>query len=228
MEIQSLHEEIKKINNCDTLTNQEKKERIRIYQCFIEKILQHNKYKDTLKNFLESANNFVNTSKGSYQVEDTVDDNLISLKGYILNSDYVNYLKDKNINTFSKADLRYLYPAMFKKEFGYEPTDIYEAITLMEQIDNLKNIESEIAYQIAFHLKNIIDKSLLPNRNKSEDELNKNYEDAKNSIINAKELDSNSKRIAMRLLDDLFNYYLSGNKKIPTINTDFNDIYNTL
>lgn len=188
-----------------------------ILEIFTEKQNYDEKYNSLMFDFITKAYELVELSEDLYQVEHTIKLNQISLKDYILNSKICNYLKDNNFNNYSIEDLK----EYMQKYENQNPSDMISyklALELYEKLEEIKYIEkSKIDYEIS-RMGNLLD-----NVSKIESVTKDKYQALYNDLlqqVKVKYLDNNliddkTNNYVMQILNDIFNYYLYGNKEIP-------------
>ena len=190
---------------------------VEILEIFNEKQKYDEKYNNLMFSFVTKAYELVDLSEDLYQLEHTIKLNQISLKDYILNSEICKFLKNNNINNYSIEDLK----GFIQKYEIQNISDITSyklALELYERLDEIKNIEnSKIDYEINRM------SSILEDINNIESIDKDKYQDLYNHLleqIKAKYLDNNLiddkiNNCVIQMLNDIFNYYLYGNKEIP-------------
>ena len=188
-----------------------------ILEIFAEKQNYDEKYNSLMFDFITKAYELVELSEDLYQVEHTIKLNQISLKDYILNSKICNYLKDNNFNNYSIEDLK----EYMQKYENQNPSDMISyklALELYEKLEEIKDIEkSKIDYEIS-RMGNLLD-----NVSKIESVTKDKYQALYNDLlqqVKVKYLDNNliddkTNNYVMKILHDIFNYYLYGNKEVP-------------
>ena len=188
-----------------------------ILEIFAEKQNYDEKYNSLMFDFITKAYELVELSEDLYQVEHTIKLNQISLKDYILNSKICNYLKDNNFNNYSIEDLK----EYMQKYENQNPSDMISyklALELYEKLEEIKDIEkSKIDYEIS-RMGNLLD-----NVSKIESVTKDKYQALYNDLlqqVKVKYLDNNliddkTNNYVIQILNDIFNYYLYGNKEIP-------------
>ena len=234
MSIEQIKEEISNINNNTNLTNQEKVDRIKVYQTLIESMIQESNYDENLLEFINLGKELADMSNGVYQIQESLDDNKISLKGHILDSELVQDLKNKGIDEYTLSDLKTVYLPDYEVEHNTKLYETSVAINLYEQVERLESIERKEMEIIARNLKDIVGKDLISRVNengsigrdgvtinqsdKSIDQLKDDYTKALKKIdelyVNEGLLDLKSKNAVVFMLNKLFDYYKNGNKKI--------------
>ena len=165
------------------------------------------KYNFLLVNILSNAENLTNISNGVYQIEHSIRANKISLKDYVLNSDICVILRDNNIHNYSIKELR-----DYISKYNSQSTISYTlALDLYEHFEQLENIEkSKIQYEID-GLKELI--SLKDIDKMSKNDLQMLY-DKVIIDINKYSLNNEILNSFIKIVDEIFNYYKDGNKRI--------------
>ena len=126
-------------------------------------------------------------------------------------------MKDNNFNNYSIEDLK----EYMQKYENQNPSDMISyklALELYEKLEEIKDIEkSKIDYEIS-RMGNLLD-----NVSKIESVTKDKYQALYNDLlqqVKVKYLDNNliddkTNNYVMKILNDIFNYYLYGNKEIP-------------
>ena len=187
-----------------------------ILEIFTEKQNYDEKYNNLMFSFVTKAYELVDLSQDLYQLEHTIKLNQISLKDYILNSEICSFLKNNNINNYSIEDLR-----EFMKKYEIQNisdiTSYKLALELYEKLDEIKSIENaKIDYEIN-RMSNILeDISNVENidKDKYQDLYNHLLEQIKVNYLDNNLIDDKINNYVVQILNDIFNYYLYGNKEI--------------
>lgn len=74
-----------------------------LYNLYVE---NENNFTNILNIFYNNVYDLVNLSNGKYQIENTIKLNKVSIKGYILESDFVKHLNNINIKEFKLNELK--------------------------------------------------------------------------------------------------------------------------
>lgn len=190
---------------------------VEILEIFTEKQNYDEKYNNLMFSFVTKAYELVDLSQDLYQLEHTIKLNQISLKDYILNSEICSFLKNNDINNYSIEDLR-----EFMKKYEIQNisdiTSYKLALELYEKLDEIKSIENaKIDYEIN-RMSNILeDISNVENidKDKYQDLYNHLLERIKEKYLDNNLIDDKINDYVIQMLNDIFNYYLYGNKEIP-------------
>lgn len=180
----------------------------------IDKI--HEDINNRLFNFITTANELVELSEDDYQIEKTLLLNKISLKGFVLDSDLCVQLTKNNIMNYSINELKN-YFSQHEKMYNIDCSKYYLALSLYEKVEQIeKLVDSRIALEIK-ELNGIIsDINTISSMNKSGYE--KLYIDSKNQLddyYKKKKLEDKSYNVCIQILNDIFNFYISGYPNIP-------------
>jgi hypothetical protein len=235
MNIEQLQNEIKAISENTNLTKEEKIARIKIYQAYIESSIQKAKYNELMLDYIGKATKLVSITKGAYQVDERLDDNKLGIKGHIDDSDLIKYLESSGITYYTIDELSQ-HAMEYAVKTGADISDINLAIDLYKKTDELEDIEKNQMKIISRNLgdilgKNIISKTTEKNviqsdgkavvqlTDKMPEEIQSDYHKAIQKIdelyVNEGVLDLKTKDATTQMLNELFNYYTKGNKKVP-------------
>jgi len=189
---------------------------VRILESYVEIDKIHDDINNKLFGFITKANELVELSEDDYQIEKTLLLNKISLKGYVLESDLCNQLSENNINDYSIDELKQ-YLTQYEKTYNTDYLKYLLALSLYEQIEQIeKLVESKVNLEIK-ELNNIIPEiNTISNMDKLEYE--KLYINSKNQLddyYKNEKLDDKSYNICIQILNDIFNFYISGYPTIP-------------
>ena len=188
-----------------------------ILEIFTEKQNYDEKYNSLMFDFLTKAYELVELSEDLYQVENTIKLNQISLKDYILNSEICNFLKKNNFNNYSIEDLKE-YMQKCENQNISNIASYKLALELYEKLEEIKNIENlKINYEIS-QMGNLLD-NIHNVKNIDKDKYQELYKDllqqVKVKYLDNNLIDNKLNEYLVQILNDIFNYYLYGNKKIP-------------
>ncbi len=179
----------------------------------IEKI--NNNINNKMFDFITKASELVDLSDDDYQIEKTLKLNKISLKGYVLDSQCCIQLSNNNIVDYSIEELKE-FLRQYEKLNNDDCSKYFLTLSLYEMIED---IENQVDSKVELELKEL--STVIPDINKitSADKLE--YENLymvfKNQINNytSEKLDEKSYNICLQILNDLFNFYISGYPNIP-------------
>lgn len=189
---------------------------VKILESYVEIDKIHDDINNKIFNFITKANELVELSKDDYQIEKTLMLNKISLKGYVLDSDLCNQLSENNINDYSINELKN-YIIQYEKSFNTDYSQYLLALSLYELIEDIeKQVDSKIELEIS-ELSNIIQSiSDIKNTDKTNYEnLYYNFKSQLDDCFKENKLDEKSYGICIQILNDIFNFYISGYPNIP-------------
>lgn len=189
---------------------------VKVLESYVEIDKIHDDINNKVFNFITKANELVELSDGDYQIEKTLMLNKISLKGYILDSDCCIQLNNNNITNYSIEELKN-FLRKYEKSFNCDCSNYLLALSLYEQVEQIeKLVDSKIDLEIKDLSKLTTDINNILNTDKSDYE--KLYMNIKNQIDNYQKdgkLDDKSYNICIQILNDIFNFYISGYPNMP-------------
>ena len=189
---------------------------VKILESYVEIDKIHDDINSKIFSFITKANELVELSEDDYQIEKTLMLNKISLKGYVLDSDLCNQLNENNMNDYSIDELKN-YIMQYEKSFNTDYSQYLLALSLYELIENIeKLVDSKIELEIN-ELSNIIQNiSDIKNTDKTNYEnLYLNFKNQLDNCFKENKLDEKSYGICIQILNDIFNFYISGYPNIP-------------
>ena len=189
---------------------------VKILESYVEIDKIHDDINNKIFNFITKANELVELSEDDYQIEKTLKLNKISLKGYVLDSDLCKQLRENNINDYSINELKN-YIMQYEKSFNIDYSQYLLALSLYELIESIeKQIDSKIELEIN-ELGSIV-QNISNIKNVNQRNYENLYYDFKNQLDNyfkENKLDEKSYNICIQILNDIFNFYISGYPNIP-------------
>lgn len=189
---------------------------VKILESYVEIDKIHDDINNKIFNFITKANELVELSEDDYQIEKTLMLNKISLKGYVLDSDLCNQLAENNINDYSIDELKN-YLDQYEKSFNTDCSKYLLALSLYEIIEDIeKQVDSKIDLEIS-KLSNIVS-NIKDVKNVSKNEYENLYCKLKtqvDSYFKNNRLDEKSYDACIQILNDIFNFYISGYPNIP-------------
>ena len=189
---------------------------VKILESYVEIDKIHDDINNKIFNFITKANELVEMSEYDYQIEKTLLLNKISLKGYVLDSECCIELANNKINDYSIDELKN-YLIQYEKSFNVDNSKYLLALSLYELIEDIEEqVDSKIELEIN-ELSNIIqDISNIKNLDKNDyDKAYYNYKSQLDNCFKEDKLDEKSYGICIQILNDIFNFYISGYPNIP-------------
>ena len=186
----------------------------------LESYVEIDKIQDDINNkifyFITKANELVELSNDDYQIEKTLMLNKISLKGYVLDSDCCIQLNNNNIIEYSIEELKN-FLVQYEKSFNSDYSNYFLALSLYELIEDIENqVDSKINLEIS-ELSNVIS-SIKNMKNINKDEYENFYYNFKAQLdkySKNNKLNEKTYNICIQMLNDIFNFYISGYPNIP-------------
>lgn len=190
---------------------------VKILESYVEIDKLHDDINKAMFNFITKANELVNLSEDDYQIEMTLRLNKISLKGYVLDSELCTQLHENNITDYSIDELKQ-YLTQYEKTYNTDCLKYLLALSLYEQVEQIeKLVDSKIDLEIKELSKIISDINSISNMDKSEYErLYTNFKNQLDEHYKNQKLDEKSYSICIQILNDIFNFYISGYPNIPS------------
>lgn len=191
---------------------------IKILEAYMDIDKIHNNINNKIFEYITKANELVELSEDMYQIERTIKLNKISLKGYILDSPCCKTLVENNISNYSIVELKQ-YLLKYEQTSNNDCSSYYLAINLYEL---LEIIEKLVDNKIELEMNKLSE--LVPSIRNIVNITDNNYEILYNQIINQLSdnylnqnlIDDKSFSICKQIINDIFNYYISGYPDIPT------------
>ncbi len=176
----------------------------------------YNEINRRMSQFITKANELVELSEDDYQIEKTFRLNKISLKGFVLSSPCCVSLSSSGIANYSIAELKN-YLVQYETTVFDDCAKYHLALLLYENIEEIeKLVDSRINLEIDT-LKDILpDISNVRNIDKSGyEEFYYTLKNTLNDYLNKSNLDEKLYNMIIRMLNDIFNFYIGGYPNIP-------------
>lgn len=189
---------------------------VKILESYVEIDKIHDDINNKIFTFITKANELVELSEDDYQIEKTLMLNKISLKGYILDSELCAQLKENNIIDYSIDELKN-YLTQYEKSLNTDYSQYLLALSLYELIENIEQqVDSKVELEIN-ELSSII-QNISNIKNTAQTNYENLYYDFKNQLDNyfkENKLDEKSYNVCIQILNDIFNFYISGYPNLP-------------
>lgn len=190
---------------------------VKVLEAYMDIDKIHDDINNKIFNFITKANELVDLSEDLYQIERTIKLNKISLKGYILDSPCCKVLEENNISNYSIEELKQ-YLMKYEQTSNDDCSSYYLAISLYEL---LEIIEKLVDNKTKLEMNKLSE--LVPSIREIENITDNNYENLYNQIknqlsndyLNKNLIDDKSFNICVQIMNDIFNYYISGYPDIP-------------
>lgn len=180
----------------------------------IDKI--YNDINNKLFSFITKANELVELSQDKYQIEKSLLLNKISLKGYVLDSELCIELDKNNMREYSIDKLQE-YFTQYEKAYNVNCINYFLALSLYKQIEEIeKLVDTKINLEIKELSKIILDINNVSIRDKSEyEKLYTMFKQQLDDYYRNNQLDDQAYKICIQMLNDIFNFYITGYPLIP-------------
>lgn len=168
--------------------------------------------------FMTKANELVEKSNDMYQIEHSIRLNEISLKDYILRSDFCVLLKQNNVVDYTIEELEQY---MNNYEYQNPEFDMYKyklALSLYKELEKIKEIiDKKIDMEVS-RIENIINSingiKNINNKGEYQNLFNKVNIEIKQKYINTNIIDDTTSNYINQIINDIFKYYIDGYKNI--------------
>lgn len=191
---------------------------IKILETYMDIDKIHDNINNKIFEYITKATELVELSEDMYQIERTIRLNKISLKGYILDSPCCKDLEENNIANYSIEELKQ-YLLKYEQTSNDDCSSYYLAISLYELLEKIENLTDD---KVELEINKLSE--LVPMVNDIKNINNKDYEVLYNQVINQLSnnylnqnlIDDKSFGICKQIINDIFNFYISGYPDIPT------------
>ena len=190
---------------------------VKILEAYMDIDKIHDSINNKMFQFITKANELVELSENMYQIEKTIKLNKISLKGYILDSPCCSFLKENNISDYTINELKN-YLVRYEKSSNEDCTSYYLALSLYELLEEIeKAVDNRISLEIdkISELTNTIRKIKNIDSNEYEYLYNEIKIELNSKYLNQNLIDDKSYSICIQILNDIFNFYISGYPDVP-------------
>ena len=190
---------------------------VKILEAYMDIDKIHDSINNKMFQFITKANELVELSENMYQIEKTIKLNKISLKGYILDSPCCSFLKENNISDYTINELKN-YLVRYEKSSNEDCTSYYLALSLYELLEEIeKKVDNMISLEIdkISELTNTIRKIKYIDFNEYENLYNEIKNELNSKYLIQNLIDDKSYGICIQILNDIFNFYISGYPDVP-------------
>lgn len=190
---------------------------VKILEAYMDIDKIHDSINNKMFQFITKAKELIELSENMYQIEKTIKLNKISLKGYILDSPCCSFLKENNISDYTINELKN-YLVRYEKSSNEDCTSYYLALSLYELLEEIeKAVDNRISLEIdkISELTNTIRKIKNIDSNEYEYLYNEIKNELNSKYLNQNLIDDKSYSICIQILNDIFNFYISGYPDVP-------------
>ena len=189
---------------------------LKILESYSEIVKMHDVIISKIFNFITEASELVELSEDDYQIEKTLKLNKISLKAFILDSSCCVTLNDNNITDYSIHDLKG-YLMEYEQNTNEDCSKYYLAISLYENVEGIEELvdkKTSLEIKVLSPIVPEINNLKISDKNKYEG-IYFNIKNKLDEFQKNNELDEKSYNACIQILNDIFNYYISGYPTIP-------------
>lgn len=188
-----------------------------ILEAYIEVEKYNQQITEKLFNFTTKCSELEELSEHKYEIQKTIELNKIYFQGYVLDSDICNYIKDNTSNNYSISDLKN-YMTMWEQNSNEDLISYHMALELYELADSIEDlIDTKVEYEMKklYELTSVIGEIENANGNEYEIIYNRIKGELTSNYLNLNLMDDNAFGICIQMLNDIFNYFMSGYIDIP-------------
>jgi len=231
MDAAYIQKEMEMCRIMDGLTKEQRNMRLNVFNTAMKKANRDQMYKTLVEKYIVLGK----TLEGLTNKQFILDSNIIiseaRVRNYLANSKIAIYLQKKNIKRCNFEELKAHNEMLAEVDKTYNPNDIKVAIEFYETLENLAKVENktieDIAYgllfTVGFDVMSQDDKILSIENNqakiKSQERTIPTFE--KNRMIALERLEEKKLNLgekaftyAIEMIDEVFNYYINGNREI--------------
>lgn len=168
-------------------------------------------YRKKLEEFYAHAADFSNFSNGKFMIERTTSLNKLSLKGYILETEFCINLKINNIETYTLAELKEMV-SKYENASQTNMEEIKAGIYLYELVEDMEFIEKDKIHDEKEEIS-----ELIPSINDVTPENGEaKYFEVKKEL--SEKLTPEQVNYAMPIINEVFTFVMNGFTQIPIDN----------
>lgn len=188
-----------------------------ILESYLEVENYNKKYSEKLFNFITRCSELEELSEHKYEIQKSLELNKIYFQGYILDSDICNYLKENTNSNYSIEQLRN-FINQYENNSNEDLYSYHLALELYELADDIEQIvDDKIEYEMKkiYALTTLIENIENINSNNYEMLYLKIKKELTDNYLNKNLIDDKVFGICIQMLNDIFNYFITGYFDIP-------------
>lgn len=188
-----------------------------ILETYIEVEKYNQQINKKLFNFITKCSELEELSGHKFEIQKTIELNKIYFQGYVLDSEICKYLKGNMVNNYSIKQLRN-FINQYENKFNKDLSSYYIALELYELADSIEDlIDDKVEFELKklSELVNVIGEIENINSNEYEDLYNKVKNEIFSKYLKLILIDYKSFSICTQMINDIFNYFISGYIDIP-------------
>lgn len=168
--------------------------------------------------FLTAANNFAAKTSYKYMPQKTIEKNKLSIRGFVMESDFVKKLNEAGIFNFTFSEIKEHF-VNYQTKLGYIVEDINDAFNLYNLVDGLANNENKKLNMIVKTFNTLFPEIKIPSLKRiNKDNIDSFHESVSNNLkVNYldKNLINNELYVFVEgLYDYVFNFIVNGYKQL--------------
>lgn len=188
---------------------------VKVLETFIEVENYNQKINDKIFNFITKCSELEELSNHYYGIQKTLELNKNYFQGYVLESYLCNYLKENTNQDYSISQLKE-FMNQYATNSSEDYSSYYLALELYEMADEIEElIENKIEYEMTFIYDFDSNIEKLEETNQYEELYNSIKDKLTNDLLNNNLIDDNSFGKLLLILNDSFNFFISGYPDIP-------------
>ncbi len=213
MNINDIYYAIQDVNKNMSLSDEIRTLKLSIYQALLYNLNSKDKLFELIKQILEYSKKLEKLSEYQYIMNEDLEKNRIQVKGYILESRFITYLKENGIENFSFDELE-KYLKRYIESSGDTIDDVSTAMLLYPLILKYRDMFLGNYDKVKHYLSNVFESKLLENNGNLKEKYEKILE--KIQIMNVNnQIDNRTRECLEELINDLFTYYVDNKIKMP-------------
>lgn len=188
-----------------------------ILETYIEVEKYNQQINEKLFNFITKCSELEELSGHKFEIQKTIELNKIYFQGYVLDSEICKYLKGNMVNNYSIKQLRN-FINQYENKFNKDLSSYYIALELYELADSIEDlIDDKVEFELKklSELVNVIGEIENINSNEYENLYNKVKNEIFSKYLKLNLIDYKSFSICTQMINDIFNYFISGYIDIP-------------
>ena len=216
MDINELYYAIQEVNNDSSLDEERRNIRLTIYQALLCFIKGKSNLTSLMNEILSEGHKLEKLSDYNFFLNEDLEKTRIFVKGYILDSIFIQEVKEKGINKFTFEEIE-KYLKQYIISTGNTLDDVSTAVSLYPKLIEYKNEYDSLYDKISNYLSKIFGEEMITNSG----DIRLKYERINERIdrmIGRNLFNEQTKEWLKELINDLFAYYINNIVTIPIEN----------
>lgn len=213
MTINEIYYAIQDVNKDMSLSDELRTIRLSIYQALLHNLNSKNKLYDLMKQILEQGKRLEKLSDYHYFINEDLEKNRIQVKGFILESRFITYLKENGVEEYSFEELE-KYLNRYIESSGDTIDEVSTAMKLYPLILEYKKVFLDNYDNVRHYLRSVFESWLLDNKGNLKEKYEKILEQIQH-MNGSGQIDNRTKEWLDELINELFTYYVDNKIKVP-------------